>query len=596
MNIKNIVKPCSQNPFFICLSLSFILVVSIICLQRMGFLNGLELRAYDQLLPKSSQDKIDDRLVIISETEPDIRRYGHPLSDQILTDALQLVEEAGANVIGVDKYRDIPVPPGSGVLKNILEKNSNIIWIFFAGNSREELISAPASLVNNPERIGFCNIVKDLDGVVRRGLLFLDVEENRYYSFPLLVALKYFVAENKTVAMDEQGNLILNGVSIPKITPNYGVYNNLEVDGYQIMLDYPGMPNTFRTFTLSDLLDGKIPQNALRDKIVLFGAIAPSLQDYWLFPKEITRFGIEYHAYFISQLLNIADTPPLLTKSDNVEHFWLFLWCLIGAVTGFCKKSVLRFSALIILQAAILIGSDILLLNQGWFLPTVAPLFGWIAGLFFSVLIGLTNLRKHLAQSHEILEQHVEKTTELQQANVAMEDANQKLIRLASTDALTQIANRRSFDDKLATEWLRHHREQQPLAVILGDVDFFKRFNDHYGHPAGDECLRRVASCFKQVITRNGDLAARYGGEEFVVILPNTDIQAASVVAEKLLNTMREMKLPHEFSDASEFVSISLGVSSLIPTSTTSSGILLQNADKALYVAKEKGRNCYCIG
>lgn len=409
MKLHSTLKTWLKRPVVVCLLLGLLLSLAIFVVQSTGILQGLELRAFDQLLLKRPETKIDDRIVIIEETEFDLRRYGHPLSDQVLADVLQLLENVGTRVIGIDKYRDHPVTPGTDKLKNILEKNSNIIWVLFAGNSKQNFISAPAVLADNISRTGFSNIIEDPDGVARRGLLFLDVGENSYYSFPLLLALHYLAAENIPVRIDEQENLNLNGISVPKIDPNFGVYRHADTGGYQIMLDYPALPKAFTSFTLSDLLDGKVPKETLHDKIVLLGAAAPSLQDYWLLPDEITRFGVEYHAYFTSQLLNTAtqQKPSMRAWSDGVEYGWLLLWCLLGSLTGLYRTGILPFFTVVIVQAMILFASNILLLNQGGWLPLIAPLLGWGVALFLSVFYFFTQSRAERGQLMKLFERHV---------------------------------------------------------------------------------------------------------------------------------------------------------------------------------------------
>jgi diguanylate cyclase (GGDEF)-like protein len=173
-----------------------------------------------------------------------------------------------------------------------------------------------------------------------------------------------------------------------------------------------------------------------------------------------------------------------------------------------------------------------------------------------------------------------------------LQAANQELQRLASVDGLTQVANRRCFDDVLDVEWHRSAREQTPLSLILCDVDNFKHYNDTYGHLAGDDALRQVARAIMQATKRSTDLVARYGGEEFVVILPNTDSEGAIAVAREIQTNIGALQLPHSNSDISEFITLSLGVSTLIPHSQSSPATLIALADQELYQAKAQGRNC----
>jgi diguanylate cyclase (GGDEF)-like protein len=165
------------------------------------------------------------------------------------------------------------------------------------------------------------------------------------------------------------------------------------------------------------------------------------------------------------------------------------------------------------------------------------------------------------------------------------------LENLSTLDGLTGIANRRRLDEFLAQEWLRGRRQQSPLSVCLMDIDFFKRFNNRYGHAAGDDCLRRVALALVGVGRRPADLVARYGGEEFVCVLPETDAAGAALLAEKLRDAVIALEIPHADSTAAEHVTISGGVATAIPTDESSAAQLLEAADQMLYQAKKTGRN-----
>jgi diguanylate cyclase (GGDEF)-like protein len=177
-----------------------------------------------------------------------------------------------------------------------------------------------------------------------------------------------------------------------------------------------------------------------------------------------------------------------------------------------------------------------------------------------------------------------------------LEVANRELHRLARIDSLTELANRRCFDEYLQQEWKRLMREQGHLSLILLDVDFFKSYNDSYGHQAGDDCLREVASLIKQAIHRPADLAARYGGEEFAIILPNTDLEGAVYVAEQIQTDVKAAAIPHCGSGISDTITLSCGLACAIPEVQMAMQSLISSADTALYQAKLAGRNrisCY---
>lgn len=172
--------------------------------------------------------------------------------------------------------------------------------------------------------------------------------------------------------------------------------------------------------------------------------------------------------------------------------------------------------------------------------------------------------------------------------------ANQELQLISHVDGLTQIANRRYFDRYFEQEWQRLSREQKPISILLCDVDYFKQYNDYYGHQAGDLCLQRIAHLLAKTVHRPADLVARYGGEEFVLLLSNTDISGAKAVAESILNLLREMQIPHAAAPPQQ-LSISLGIATVIPGKHLTPESLLAVADLALYKAKSQGRNRYAV-
>ncbi len=173
--------------------------------------------------------------------------------------------------------------------------------------------------------------------------------------------------------------------------------------------------------------------------------------------------------------------------------------------------------------------------------------------------------------------------------NAELNTTKREMEKISLTDALTGLANRRHFDFYLEQEWSRALRQSQLISMVMVDIDCFKAFNDAYGHPAGDLCLKQVAQVLKQVVKRPSDLVARYGGEEFALVLPDT--QDAAAVAEACRVAIQALGIVHEFSDVAPVITISAGVYSLVPTRKVSSELLIQQADNALYEAKEAGRN-----
>jgi diguanylate cyclase (GGDEF)-like protein/PAS domain S-box-containing protein len=171
-----------------------------------------------------------------------------------------------------------------------------------------------------------------------------------------------------------------------------------------------------------------------------------------------------------------------------------------------------------------------------------------------------------------------------------LEEANALLELTSNLDGLTAIPNRRSYDHFYELEWRRATREMKWISLIMIDVDFFKSFNDFYGHVSGDKCLRQIAQCL-QVINRAGDMVARYGGEEFVAVMSGTPLEGARYMAERMRERVQELQIPHENSSAAPYVTISLGVAAQMPDAKAHPRDLLMLADQALYMAKSRGRN-----
>lgn len=202
--------------------------------------------------------------------------------------------------------------------------------------------------------------------------------------------------------------------------------------------------------------------------------------------------------------------------------------------------------------------------------------------------LALRRLSKRLQEQNALLQKEIHERKIVQ---AALEKANQELKRLATLDGLTQVANRRRFDEYLLQEWRRLKREQCYLSLIMCDVDYFKCFNDTYGHQAGDDCLRKVAQAIGTNVKRPADLVARYGGEEFAIILPNTHPDGAIVIAQYMHEAIYQLQILNLHSSVSQYVTLSIGVSGIIPNGNHTPEDLIAVVDKALYQAKQQGRN-----
>jgi adenylate cyclase len=330
-----------------------------------------------------------------------------------------------------------------------------------------------------------------------------------------------------------------------------------------LWINWPSQVEQVPYYSFVDVVQGKVSADVFKNKIVLVGVTVPGI-DILVTPLNYNppTGGVYLQAAFISNVFqhNFLHIFPvggliilLLLAGPG--------WCL-AIIPWNSREKLGLFIAVCLLWQLF----SLLMLKINYCLPLAAP----------TTLLGITT------------------GIVIWQDNLQLKAENQALYRLANYDGLTQIPNRRQFDEYLQQEWKRMAREKSQLSLILCDVDFFKLYNDTYGHQAGDSCLQKVAQAMSQTIKRPSDLVARYGGEEFAVILPNTNLEGAMIVAEEIRSQVKILAVPHTASGVSEYVTVSLGVTSMIPVADIPAALLVKSADEALYRAKQKGRNRLC--
>ncbi len=359
--------------------------------------------------------------------------------------------------------------------------------------------------------------------------------------------------------------------------------------------------------------------NVLHSKTPLIRETARSLREQFsdfatIQEQKTIRYNLDQQSHFV-QVVPFSQKPGLdwlivivVPASDVMsqihEGTQATIWLCVTALTGVIILNTLISHWLVKSIRGLSQASQ--KIAQGDFrhqvqVSGIRELFT-LAVLFNQMSQEIQQSRQQLEDYSRLLEQNVsDRTQALQQeiehraaAEVALQAANQELQRLAYLDGLTQIANRRRFDERLMQEWQRMKRDQLPLSLILCDIDYFKQYNDTYGHQVGDDCLCHVSSAIAAAVRRPSDLAARYGGEEFAVLLPNTDLAGAREVAIAIQSHIRDLARPHQRSEVSHFVTVSFGVASLIPSEETAPEQLLMQVDQALYRAKSEGRDRIC--
>src|SRR5438067_9421869 len=300
-------------------------------LQSVGVFRSAELFIYDHLLQRRPLAQSEDpSIVIIEVTESDIHKYDFPLPDELLAKMLEQIAAQGPRAIGVDIYRDLPVPRnGSGMpaLERVLAANPNIIWTFKFGGKNSDGVAPPTFLQNAPDRIGFNDYPID-DKVIRRGLLYLDDGQNSFESFPLRLAELYLGAEQQPISPEPDPKnpqlMRLGRTTFRRVTPTSGGYVGADAAGYQFFLDFAG-PRKFTSYSLQKFLTGEVPADFARDRVVLIGSTAESLKDVMTTPLRFGEHGVTLHAQTINQLLRAALTGDLAVRtwSDYLEIAWL---------------------------------------------------------------------------------------------------------------------------------------------------------------------------------------------------------------------------------------------------------------------------------
>ncbi len=337
-----------------------------------------------------------------------------------------------------------------------------------------------------------------------------------------------------------------------------------------VILDHQQKP--VRTYGVArDITDEEIARKALADSEHRFRLIAETIDDgFWIAAPGMTKMIYASPAY-----------KKIWGRS--AEHFERYPQSFLDAVHTDDRASVARA----LHEHA----------EGRWHceyrIVQTDGAVRWVADQGYPVYDENGNLELLTGVVRDITEQR-QAQARLQQALQQVRRAKAESERLMLQDPLTGTANRRYLHAYLEREWRREHRDARPIALLLLDIDFFKDYNDFYGHLRGDSCLQRVSACLKRALQRPGDLLARFGGEEFIAVMPGTDTRGARAVAERLRAAIDKLRIPHAASDVASHVTISAGVSCVDPR-FTSAQEAVDHADRALYAAKRAGRNRICV-
>lgn len=344
---------------------------------------------------------------------------------------------------------------------------------------------------------------------------------------------------------------------------------------------------------------------------MVFGELVPGR---FVFAWWCVISGFFFVQYILYVLFN-RDTHGRISF-----RYWYFLVLVTSAISGLCwgigltymlSKVEPQYHIFLIILLISLASAGITLairtpVYYAFQISVLLPVIIWltlqtditnaILGIFlliFMVAMWLFagQVSRVLSNSFRLQLENQTLANSLKQSNARLQVLNEELTQLSATDSLTQVANRRYFDERFAAEFSRASREQTVLALAMIDVDFFKPYNDEFGHLVGDECLQKVAMAIRDSLKRPTDLVARYGGEEFILLLPSTGFDGAVQLAEEIRRNVESLKVVHPRSKVSEYVTISMGVTGAYPGKDVSKEQMLRKADEALYNAKTLGRN-----
>ncbi len=361
----------------------------LLLLRLTGVLQLMELVALDQMFRFRPVQPVDPRIVLVTVDESDLKQLGQwPMSDAVLAKLVLALKQQKPRVIGLDIFRDLPVEPGHQKLVNVFTSTPNLIGIEkVIKTNLGEVIQAPP-LLKQRGQVSASDLLLDQDGRIRRSLLYLRTQDNQSI-FTLGARLAFAYLEDEGISRQplnpEQTKFRLGRAVFTSLQTNDGGYVGVDAGGYQILANFSKFPKGFRTISMTDVLKGRMPRNLVRDRIVLIGVTAESIEDRFFTSYTTNSItaptGVEVHALLASQLLSAAlDGQPVLNVwSEPVEYLWIIIWSTIGAFIGWTAPSPRQTALRVVLLGITLLGGAYVLFLAGWWLiiiPSLLALFG----------------------------------------------------------------------------------------------------------------------------------------------------------------------------------------------------------------------------
>ncbi|MEA5577548.1 CHASE2 domain-containing protein [Anabaena sp. UHCC 0451] len=397
----------------------------VLLLRSLGLLQSLELAALDQVFRLRPDEAPDERITIVAIDETSVHQVGSwPIADEKIAQVLFKLKDYKPRAIGLDIYRDFPVQSGHEKLVNAYQEIPNLIGIeMLTTNKNNRVLPAPELKQN--DQVGFNNVLYDADGKVRRSLLYLHVNNQAYQSFALKLALLYLKSEGITPkkSASHPEYLQLGKAVFTRFESNDGAYVGADARGYQILANFPKprcqtpsiQPCCYDLVSLQDLLADRVPEKLIRDRIILIGSTAPSLQDFVFIPYSSRLIGmseaqpiagIQLQAYFINELISAAlqERPLLKVWSDFLESLWIVIWSLIGSII-ISRIQQPRNSIFIFLLCGLLLSISVYIaFLYGWWIP-ILPAWLSFYGSAIAMIFQIVYMQEELKRSQEFLHQ-----------------------------------------------------------------------------------------------------------------------------------------------------------------------------------------------
>jgi adenylate cyclase len=401
------------------LGIGVVVFSAVLGARQLGWLTSLELGAYDGFLRQRPAAAGVSPVTLVWIREEEITRFGHPLPDRLMAAALRQLLQHGPRAVGIDVYRDRPAGEGWDELAEVVLAHPEVMAVEKLADNELPGVPAPAFLSGDAQ-VGFSDIVTDLDGVTRRGLLLMWDEQDRpHVAFSLRLALRWLHAEDASLGMaaaPEDPTFVRIGVTtLPPLDPDLGGYRNVDAGGYQYLLDYRRPNGSFRSLTLADVLDGRFDPGLVADRVVVLGTASPSVKDNFQTPAGFglaggaMAYGAEHHAQATDQLvrLGLGLARPIASWTERQERAWILLWCLLGAALGTRVRSPVSLVAAGAAGLAILVGSTWAALWNDVWIPVIPAAAGGLGALAVMVAWMTQRERAEKAQAVHLFGRYV---------------------------------------------------------------------------------------------------------------------------------------------------------------------------------------------